>query len=93
MICVRERWKIPDIRRLYDPTSSVYQRALLRGMPEGHTREIATDLQSFKPTYREVFRPGRIIAGLGLRARGGGHQNHGGGHQNQLPGGFLHEDA
>lgn len=61
-------------------------------MPEGLTREIAMELQSFKPTYRDVFRPGRIIIGLGLRARGGGHHNQGGGHHNQLPGGFFYED-
>ena len=59
-IVEREIWSIEDLKKMSDPESKLYQTAVLKGLPDGLTRQFRKDLSKFKPVYRTVYSLARM---------------------------------
>ena len=53
-IVEREMWTVEDLRKMADPESRIYQTAIVKGLPDGFTRQFRKDMSIFKPIYRTV---------------------------------------
>jgi hypothetical protein len=51
-IVTREMWTIDDLRKIEDPTTIQYKKAIDLGIPDGLARSFRRDLRTFKPAYR-----------------------------------------